>query len=173
MTSYLARRREVDRLRRQAQKRKITSLLSPPEEEDAVFVDDESDEEHTDLQPPLPTTSSPSPSPSHPHPHQPAPLLNYEEDDQDHLDETREQTDTGPSLYLLSQIKLVTAVRRITQFISQSNLDKMTSVRLLRLIKDLLPQPNKLPTTWKRALKIIGARQTSITTFRCSKCLER
>ena len=64
-------------------------------------------------------------------------------------------------------------MQKLTNFFIDCNLNKSAAIRLLRIIKELLPQPNRLPTTWKSIMKILGYTSSSIKDFSMSCCFQR
>ncbi|CAF0999332.1 unnamed protein product, partial [Didymodactylos carnosus] len=78
--------------------------------------------------------------------------------------------DDSPPLYKDSPTNIKTAVKLLTDFYTSVNLDKKNVLRLLKLFKSLLPQPNLLPTTWKSILKLFDKHCLSSTKYLCLKC---
>jgi hypothetical protein len=77
------------------------------------------------------------------------------------------------SLFDGSDVSVRATVHLLVAFLIDSNLDKRKSTRLLQLIKYLLPQPNRLPKTWKCLMKLSGRSSKSVTTTLCGKCHQR
>jgi hypothetical protein len=77
------------------------------------------------------------------------------------------------SLFDGSDVSVRATVHLLVAFLIDSNLDKRKSTRLLQLIKSLLPQPNRLPKTWKCLIKLSGRSSKSVTTILCGKCHQR
>ena len=73
-------------------------------------------------------------------------------DDINWTNEEEYEDDKRP-LYNGSSITVTNAIRRITNFYLNINLDKQKVNALLRLIKSLLPKPNLLSSTLKRMNK--------------------
>ncbi|CAF1623277.1 unnamed protein product [Rotaria magnacalcarata] len=79
--------------------------------------------------------------------------------------------DRSPPLYNNSKLSSMKSMKLLMDFlISDVHLDKRNILRLLKLIKFLLPEPNTLPTTWKSIMKLFGRTNLSSTTFLCSRC---
>ena len=78
-----------------------------------------------------------------------------------------------PALFNGSDISVRATVHILVAFLIDSDLDKRKSTRLLQLIRSLLPQPNRLPKTWKSLMKLIGRSTKSVTTYLCGKCHQR
>lgn len=103
-------------------------------------------------------------------------LSEYEEDDFDKNDlysSSSSYENTSPPLFDGSDTSVIMAGRRLVSFFINSNLDKQTSTNLLKLIKSLLPQPNKLPTTWRYLMKSVGHVSKTLKMFLCGECHER
>lgn len=82
--------------------------------------------------------------------------------------------DRSPPLYDGSKLSSMKSTKLLMDFlISNVHLDKRNILRLLKLIKLLLPKPNTLPTTWKSIMKLFGRTDLSSTTFLCSSCLQQ
>ena len=81
-----------------------------------------------------------------------------------------EYEDDKRPLYNGSSITVTNAIRRITNFYLNINLDKQKVNGLLRLIKSLLPKPNLLPSTLKRMNKALHYVPSSSSTLLCSDC---
>lgn len=86
--------------------------------------------------------------------------------------ENSAENETTP-LFDGSDVSVRSTVHRLVTFFIGSNLDKRKSTHLLHLIKSLLPQPNRLPKTWKCLMKQSGQSTKSVTTFLCGKCHQR
>lgn len=78
--------------------------------------------------------------------------------------------DHSSPLFHGSKHSVQAVVHRFISAFVDMNLDKQTSTRLLVLVKDILPQPNKLPTTWKRLMRKVGHETKCITSFLCGEC---
>jgi hypothetical protein len=105
-------------------------------------------------------------------------LLNYHDYHDDEHDNTgisndilRNFCDQSPLLYDGSKLSAMESMKLLMDFlISDVNLDKKNIVRLLKLIKSILPQPNTLPVTWKSIMKLFGRTSLFTTRFLCSLC---
>ncbi|CAF1483624.1 unnamed protein product [Adineta ricciae] len=82
------------------------------------------------------------------------------------------EIDNSDWLFDGSRITAKDAVRRLTSFMIDFNRNKRTVIGLLRIIKGLLPTPNRLPTTWKGILKALGHVSTSHSSYLCANCLK-
>ncbi|CAF1032580.1 unnamed protein product [Adineta steineri] len=79
--------------------------------------------------------------------------------------------DQSPPLYNDSKLSLKESMKLLMNLlISDINLDKQNILRLLKIIKCILPQPNTLPVTWKSIMKLFGRNNLFTTTFLCSLC---
>ena len=100
-------------------------------------------------------------------------VVDYVNDDFDkndyHLSDSSSNDDDVP-LFRGGRVSVRAAVRRLVTFFVDFNMDKKASTNLLRLLKTLLPQPNKLPRNWNRIMKIHGHVSKSISTFLCGQC---
>ena len=76
-------------------------------------------------------------------------------------------------LFSESPISTHEAMCKLTSFYLDCNLNKYAVIRLLRIIKELLPSPNNLPTTWKSVMKVFNYVSSSHKTFLCSECFQR
>ncbi|CAF3079347.1 unnamed protein product [Rotaria sp. Silwood2] len=81
------------------------------------------------------------------------------------------QSDDTPPLYRQSTITTGEPVRKLMTFYIKSNFDKLKVVTMMRLIKSILPTPNKLLTAFKQILKIFGKTPSFVTKFYCNDCL--
>ncbi|CAF1689668.1 unnamed protein product, partial [Adineta ricciae] len=84
-------------------------------------------------------------------------LINYkidQFDDTQLLNEEAIEIDNSDLLLDGSQITTKDAVRRLTSFMIDFSINKRAVIGLLRIIKGLLPTPNRLSTTWKGILKV-------------------
>ncbi|CAF1433966.1 unnamed protein product [Rotaria sp. Silwood1] len=79
----------------------------------------------------------------------------------------------GTPLFNGSSITVNKAVRELCDFFTDFNINKRTAAHLLRIIKRLLPKPNRLPTSWKAIMKVLGHVSRSRTTFLCSDCFQQ
>ena len=83
------------------------------------------------------------------------------------------KSEDSPLLFEGSPISVREAVRRLSACYIDFNLNKHAVIRLLRTIKELLPSPNRLPTTWRSMMKVFGYVSSSRKTFLCILCLQR
>ena len=98
----------------------------------------------------------------------------YLPDENDNVDIVSDnifQSDDTPPLYPQSTVTTAEAVRKLMIFCIKSNFDKLKVITMMRLIKTILPAPNKLPTTFKQILKIFGKTPSFIAKFYCNSCL--
>ena len=96
-------------------------------------------------------------------------LKNYRDDETEWISEDDYDFD-GRSLYNGSSITLNYAIRQISNFYLDANLDKHKVNSLLRLIKFLLPKPNSLPSTWKGVQKSFHRVPSASLTLLCDNC---
>ncbi|CAF2043958.1 unnamed protein product, partial [Rotaria magnacalcarata] len=102
--------------------------------------------------------------------------MNYENDQFDNVHSFEDHlldTDSGEPLFDGSLLTINKAVRQLCSFFTDANINKRAAVHLLRIIKTLLPKPNRLPTSWKGIMKVLGHVSTSRTTFLCSNCFQQ
>ena len=92
-------------------------------------------------------------------------------DESDWISDDGYQGDSRP-LHHGSAITLTNAIHLIVNFYLSANLDKEKVNSLLRLIKSLLPRPNRLPTSWKSMAKAVACHSTSSAYFLCSDCYQ-
>ncbi|CAF3939417.1 unnamed protein product, partial [Rotaria sp. Silwood1] len=78
--------------------------------------------------------------------------------------------DYSPPLYEYATITTNEAVNRLMQFFIKSSFDKNKVINMMRLIKYILPSPNKLPTTFRQILRTYGKTPSSIEKFYCNNC---
>lgn len=78
--------------------------------------------------------------------------------------------DSNIPLYRSSSVSVKMLIRRLAMFFLDHNLDKRTSTNLLGLLKDLLPQPNQVPKSWNRVMKLGDYATKSVSTFLCGRC---
>lgn len=105
-------------------------------------------------------------------------LSNYDDYYDDEHDNTEisngivdDYCDSSPPLYEGSKLSVMKSMKLLMDLlISDANLDKKNILCLLKLIKSILPQPNKLPVTWKSTMKLFGRTNLFTTTFLCSLC---
>ncbi|CAF1395132.1 unnamed protein product, partial [Rotaria sordida] len=98
---------------------------------------------------------------------------NYVPDNYDSIDsDTGNSTpyDSSPPLYEYATITTNEAVNCLMQFFIKSNFDKNKVIKMMRLIKSILPSPNKLPTTFRQILRTYGKIPSSIEKFYCNNC---
>ncbi|CAF2380024.1 unnamed protein product [Rotaria sp. Silwood2] len=76
----------------------------------------------------------------------------------------------SPPLYEHATVTTNEAVNRLMQFFIKSNFDKNKVINMMRLIKSILPSPNKLPTTFRQILRTYGKTPSSIEKFYCNNC---
>ncbi|CAF5224081.1 unnamed protein product, partial [Rotaria magnacalcarata] len=62
--------------------------------------------------------------------------------------------DSSPPLYERSNITTSEAVTQLMMFCIKSNFDKQQVVKMMCLLKSILPTPNRLPTTFRQILNI-------------------
>ncbi|CAM4848007.1 unnamed protein product, partial [Rotaria magnacalcarata] len=170
--SSAAKKVNFRRLEREEQRKRLHYLFDKHNPIDSECEDN--DDEDNDNEPSMQTQSTAS-SPHIDSPNSPYNKLNYMNDDinnylpNDHL--LNEENET--SLFNGSSITLNQAVHKLVSFFNDFNINKRTAIQLLRIIKIFLPKPNRLPTTWKGIMKILGRVSTSRTTFLCSACLQQ
>jgi hypothetical protein len=102
--------------------------------------------------------------------------IDYNNDDFDNihpLENELSNFENSSSLFSGSSITVQEAVHRLSSFYIDFNLNKNAVIRLLRIIKELLPSPNYLPTTWKSLMKVFGCVSSSRKTFLCCKCFQQ
>ncbi|CAF3603126.1 unnamed protein product [Rotaria sp. Silwood1] len=80
------------------------------------------------------------------------------------------QNDLSLSLYDNARISVRNATVQLMDFIMESNLNKSTVTKLFRLVKSLLPLPNKLPTTHTQIFKVLGRVPLFQSRFYCNGC---
>ncbi|CAF3329002.1 unnamed protein product [Rotaria socialis] len=100
----------------------------------------------------------------------------YDDDVHDNTNELNDfvdnSTDYSSPLYRGCKYSTKKSTKMLLDFlISQIHLDKKNIIGLIKLIKLLLPIPNKLPTSWKKIKKLFGTTTLSFTTFLCANCL--
>ena len=100
---------------------------------------------------------------------------NYVADNYDNMDsgsgtDNLVVCDNSSLLYSRVSITVNEAVNRLMQYFIQSNFDKSKAITLMRLIKSILPSPNKLPTTLRQILRIYSQVPSSIEKFYCKNC---
>jgi len=102
-------------------------------------------------------------------------LNDYFADEHDNAQISNENTDDccdkSPPLFAGSTLSVMKSMKLLMNFLATDvNLDKRNVIRLLKLLKSILPQPNLLPVTWKSIMKLFGHTNMSTTTFLCSSC---
>ncbi|CAF3341334.1 unnamed protein product [Rotaria sp. Silwood2] len=98
---------------------------------------------------------------------------NYVPDNYDSIDSGTANLvpyDYSPPLYEHATVTTNEAVNRLMQFFIKSNFDKNKVINMMRLIKSILPSPNKLPTTFRQILRTYGKTPSSIEKFYCNNC---
>ncbi|CAF1259558.1 unnamed protein product [Rotaria sordida] len=98
---------------------------------------------------------------------------NYVPDNYDSIDSDTGNSipyDSSPPLYEYATITTNEAVNCLMQFFIKSNFDKNKVIKMMRLIKSILPSPNKLPTTFRQILRTYGKIPSSIEKFYCNNC---
>ncbi|CAF1096889.1 unnamed protein product, partial [Didymodactylos carnosus] len=96
----------------------------------------------------------------------------YVTDEHDNLGNPQNKyEDESPPLYNGSKISVMNAVQMVMKFSLDANLDKSTIIKLMKLVKLILPNPNLLPTTHKSILGTFGKTTLSTTKHLCSHCL--
>lgn len=99
---------------------------------------------------------------------------NYHEDEHDNTNKFNEfqenAFDHSPPLFNGCRLSTLKSIKMFLNFFSKINLDKSSTINLLKLIKLILPSKNTLPTSWKSIMKLLGKNNFSLTTFLCSKC---
>ncbi|CAF2057652.1 unnamed protein product [Rotaria magnacalcarata] len=98
---------------------------------------------------------------------------NYVPDNDDNIDSgigNLVSHDCSSSLYENATITIHEAVNRLMQFFIKSNFDKNKVINMMRLIKSILPSPNKLPITFRQILRTYGKTPSSIEKFYCNNC---
>ena len=93
------------------------------------------------------------------------PTNGYEFDDEDRID-----NDDSPSLFTGASVNVRSATMVIMKFAMSVNLDKSHTVKLLKLVKSLLPHPNTLPTSHRSVLKLFGRTSAFTSKYVCEKC---
>jgi hypothetical protein len=102
--------------------------------------------------------------------------IDYNDDDFDNahpVENSLSNSENSPPLFTGSSMTVQGAVRRLSSFYIDFNLNKNAVIRLLRIIKELLPSPNSLPTTWKSLMKVFGYASSSRKTFLCCRCFQQ
>ncbi|CAF2310214.1 unnamed protein product [Rotaria sp. Silwood2] len=96
-------------------------------------------------------------------------LMDYMPDD-DENNEGMNIPDNSAPLFVSSRHTVVSATTSIMRFAMDANLDKQQTTKLLKLVKSLLPQPNSLPTTHRKLLKVFGVTSLFSTKYLCERC---
>ncbi|CAF3867587.1 unnamed protein product [Rotaria sordida] len=97
-------------------------------------------------------------------------LVDYTADEHDNVDEGTSVPDDSPRLFSNSCHTVAAATTSLMQFAADANLDKSHTIKLLKLVKSLLPQPNGLPVSHKNVLKIFGRTSSFSTKYICERC---
>ncbi|CAF2871200.1 unnamed protein product [Rotaria sp. Silwood2] len=97
-------------------------------------------------------------------------LIDYIADEHDNMLNDSNIVDNSSRLYSNSEHSVISATKLVLGFATSSNLDKQSVMKLLKLIKSLLPQPNVLPTSLKSILKAFGRTSSFYTKFICERC---
>ena len=87
------------------------------------------------------------------------------------VDEEQSQDDNRP-IFSGSDVNVTKGINMIMEFYLKANLDKETINQLLRLIKNLLPKPNRLPLSWKTMNKAVEKMSKCSMQLLCSDCYE-
>lgn len=102
--------------------------------------------------------------------------IHYDDDEFDDIHPLHENYDNEDDFVPLfdgSATSVCEAVRKLTSFFVDFNVNKKAAIKLLRIIKDLLPAQNRLPTTWKSIMKVLGHVSSSTKNFLCSQCYQK
>lgn len=91
------------------------------------------------------------------------------DNDEDWINEEQIQHDNRP-IFFGSDINVSNGINMIMEFYLEANLDKKTINGLLRLIKNLLPKPNRLPLSWKTMNKAVERISKCSMQLLCSDC---
>ncbi|CAF3690796.1 unnamed protein product [Rotaria socialis] len=78
------------------------------------------------------------------------------DNDDDDIQNNLKFVDNPSQLFSNSKYFVICATKTISNFATTANLDKHNTMKLLKIIKFLLPQPNYLPTSLKTILKAFG-----------------
>jgi hypothetical protein len=97
-------------------------------------------------------------------------LLDYVADEHDNINEGTSVLDDSPLLFPKSSYTVGAATTSLMQFAVDAKLDKLHTIRLLKLVKSLLPQPNCLPVSHKSILKTFGHKSSFSTKYICERC---
>lgn len=81
-----------------------------------------------------------------------------------------EPVDESPSLYPNSSSTVNQAIHFLLKFVVDVHLDKHRTDQLLRMIKSIIPSPNKLPNRLSKVLKLLGHCSMFSTKYLCSHC---
>lgn len=102
---------------------------------------------------------------------------NYHDDEHDNTNELNDFQDNpfdhSPPLYDGCRFSTIKSIKMLLEFFSRINLDKLNTISLLKLIKNILPTKNTLPTSWKSIMKLFGKLNFSSAMFYCSKCFNQ
>ncbi|CAF1052191.1 unnamed protein product [Didymodactylos carnosus] len=94
-------------------------------------------------------------------------VTNYAPDDDDNtlLDTVKDPyRDSSPPLYKDSSTSIMTTIRLITEFCMNVNMDKSNMIKLMKIVKSLLP------TTQKKILGAFGKACLSTAKYLCANC---
>ncbi|CAF3472495.1 unnamed protein product [Rotaria socialis] len=170
--SSVAKKVNFRRLEREEQRKRLHYLFDKHNPIDSECEDNY--DEDNDNEPSMQTQSTAS-LPHIDYPISPCDKLNYMNDEiNNYLPNNRllnEENETP--LFNGSSITLNQAVHKLVSFFNDFNINKRAVIQLLRIIKIFLPKPNRLPTTWKGIMKVLGRVSTSRATFLCSACLQQ
>lgn len=160
------------RLERQEQRKRLQHLFD--KHNSVENDDDDSDYEDNDIEPlmQMPSVTSTSHITSSIPSNEQLNYMNDEFDNYSPNDNLLNKDDETP-LFNGSSITLYEAVHNLTSFFNNFNMNKHAAIQLLRIVKMLLPKPNRLPTSWKGIMKVLGRVSSSRTTFLCSACLQQ
>jgi hypothetical protein len=98
---------------------------------------------------------------------------NYLQDRDDDINTANDNLfdhDHSPPLYEQSTITTNEAVGRLMEFCINSNFDKQKIIKMMCLVKSILPSSNKLPTIFRQILNIYDKTPSSNQKFSCNNC---
>ena len=81
-----------------------------------------------------------------------------------------EPIDESPSIYPNSSHTINQAINCLLRFIVDVHLDKHRTDQLLRMIKSIMPSPNKLPNRLSKLLKLLGHCSMFSSKYLCLHC---
>ena len=170
--SSAAKKVNIRRLEREEQRKRLHHLFDKRNPTDSEGEDNDNDD--NDNEPSIQTPSITSSV------HIASPIsscnkLNYMNDEFDNYSSNDHflNGENETPLFSGSSITLNQAVHKLISFFNDFNMNKHAAIQLLRIIKMFLPKPNRLPTSWKGIMKVLGRVSTSRTTFLCSACLQQ